>query len=95
MVVAPELLSGLNAEKLRELVTDLIAQVARNDQTISARNVQINALDQQIVSLDLSSSVQNFPRNSVQIFPGDQSNLTDFFLCLKRNESLPVSRISQ
>ena len=43
----------------------------------------------------LSSSVQNFPPNSVQIFPGDQSNLTDFFLCLKRNESFPVSRISQ
>ena len=56
MVVAPELLSGLNAEKLRELVTDLIAQVARNDQTISARNVQINALDQQIVSLDQTIS---------------------------------------
>ena len=56
MVVAPELLSGLNAEKLRELVTDLIAQVARNDQTISARNVQINALDQHIVSLDQTIS---------------------------------------
>jgi transposase len=56
MVVAPELLSGLNTEKLRELVTDLIAQVARNDQTISARNVQINALDQQIVSLDQTIS---------------------------------------
>jgi transposase/polyhydroxyalkanoate synthesis regulator phasin len=52
MVVAPELLSGLNAEQLRELVTDLIAQVARNDQEISARNVQINTLDQQIASLD-------------------------------------------
>jgi hypothetical protein len=43
----------------------------------------------------LSSSVQNFPRNSVQNFPVDQLNLTDFFLCLNRNESLPVSRISQ
>jgi len=56
MVVAPELLSGLNAEQLRELVTDLIAQVARNDQEISARNVQINALDQQIASLDQTIS---------------------------------------
>ena len=52
MVVAPELLSDLNAEQLRELVTDLIAQVARNDQEISARNQQIDALDQQITSLD-------------------------------------------
>ena len=56
MVVAPELLSGLNAEQLRELVTDLIAQVAHNDQEISARNLQINALDQQIASLDQTIS---------------------------------------
>ena len=56
MVVAPELLSGLNAEQLRELVTDLIVQVARNDQEISARNLQINALDQQIASLDQTIS---------------------------------------
>ena len=56
MVVAPELLSGLNAEKLRELVTDLITQVARKDQAISARNLQINALDQQITSLDQTIS---------------------------------------
>ena len=56
MVVATELLSGLNAEQLRELVTDLIAQVARNDQAISARNLQINALDQQIASLDQTIS---------------------------------------
>ena len=52
MVVEPELLSDLNAEQLRELVTDLIAQVARNDQQISARNQQISALDQQITSLE-------------------------------------------
>ena len=52
MVIEPELLSDLNAEQLRELVTDLIAQVARNDQEISARNQQIEALDQQISSLD-------------------------------------------
>lgn len=56
MVVAPELLSGLNADQLRELVTDLIAQVARNDQEIGARNLQINALDQQIASLDQTIS---------------------------------------
>ena len=56
MVVAPELLSGLNADQLRELVTDLIAQVARNDQEIVASNLQINALDQQIASLDQTIS---------------------------------------
>ena len=52
MVVEPELLSDLNAEQVRELVTDLIAQVARNDQEISTRNQQIDALDQQITSLE-------------------------------------------
>jgi hypothetical protein len=59
MVVTPELLSGLNAEQLRELARDLIAQVASRDQTISAREQQIDAhnlhidtLDQQITNLD-------------------------------------------
>jgi hypothetical protein len=42
MVVAPELLSGLNAEKLRELVTDLIAQVARNDQAIQSIQLSLS-----------------------------------------------------
>ena len=59
MVVAPELLSGLNAKQLREVARDLIAQVASRDQTISARDQQIDAhnlhidtLDQQITNLD-------------------------------------------
>jgi transposase len=59
MVVAPELLAGLNAKQLRELARDLIAQVASRDQAISARdqqidehNLHIDALDQQITSLD-------------------------------------------
>ena len=59
MVIAPELLSGLNAKQLRELARDLIAQIANRDQSIHARNLQIvernlhiNALDQQITSLD-------------------------------------------
>lgn len=63
MVVALELLSSLNAKQLRELVTDLIAQVSRNDQEIRARglqiderNLHINALDQQIASLDQTIS---------------------------------------
>ena len=34
MVVAPELLSGLNAEQLRELARDLIAQIANRDKSI-------------------------------------------------------------
>ncbi len=63
MVVAPELLSSLNAKQLRELVTDLIEQVSRNDQEIRARDLQIdernlhiNTLDQQIASRDQTIS---------------------------------------
>jgi transposase len=59
MVVAPESLPGLNAKQLRELVTDLIAQAARNDLQIRAldvqigeRNLHIHALDQQIAGFD-------------------------------------------
>ena len=59
MVVAPESLPGLNAKQLREIVTDLIAQAARNGQEIRVRGVQIDecnlhihALDQQIASKD-------------------------------------------
>ena len=58
MVVAPELLSGLNAKQLRELARDLIAQIANRDQAISARELriserelQISERDQQIASL--------------------------------------------
>ena len=45
MVVAPELLSGLNAKQLRELARDLIAQIANRDK-------QITGLDQSILSKD-------------------------------------------
>jgi len=45
MVVAPELLSGLNAKQLRELARDLIAQIASRDK-------QITGLDQSILSKD-------------------------------------------
>ena len=41
MVVAPELLSGLNAEQLRELARDLIAQVASRDQQIVSKDREI------------------------------------------------------
>lgn len=43
----------------------------------------------------LSISIQNFPGNSVQKFPVAQVLFTAFLRCLKRNESLPVSRMSQ
>lgn len=43
----------------------------------------------------VSISTQNFPGNSVQKFPVDQVLFTAFLRCLKRNESLPVSRMSQ
>ncbi|WP_114968179.1 IS66 family transposase [Rhodoferax ferrireducens] len=56
MVVAPEILSGLNAEQLRELTRDLIAQVARNDLQISQHEIQIRERDQQIASLDQTIS---------------------------------------
>ena len=56
MVVAPELLSGLNAKQLRELARNLIAQVACRDQAISARELQISERDQQIASLDQTIS---------------------------------------
>ena len=63
MVVAPESLPGLNAKQLRELVTDLIAQAARNDLQIRAldvqideRNLHIHALDEQIAGLDKTIS---------------------------------------
>ena len=52
MVVAPELLSSLNAEQLRELARDLIAQVTSRDQAISERDQQIAGLDQTLSSKD-------------------------------------------
>lgn len=45
--------------------------------------------------MKLSNSVEKFPGNSVQKFPVAQAFFTAFFRCLKRKESLPVSRISQ
>ena len=53
MVVAPESLSSLNAEQLRELARDLIAQVARQDAQITHSDHQIYQLDHQIGELDL------------------------------------------
>ena len=63
MIVAPALLSGLNAKQLRELASDLIAQVARNDLQISQHEIQIRERDQQIASLDqtISSKDREIP----------------------------------
>jgi len=59
MVVAPESLTRLNAEQLRELASHLIAKVARqgaqitrSDQQIGERDLQIASLDQAIASKD-------------------------------------------
>jgi transposase len=56
MVVAPESLSSLNAEQLRELARDLIEQVARQDAQITQSDHQIGELDLQIASLDQAIS---------------------------------------
>jgi transposase len=52
MVVAPESLSNLNAEQLRELARDLIAQVALQDAQITCSDQQIASLGQTITSKD-------------------------------------------
>ena len=39
--MAPELLSGLNAEQLRELARDLIAQIAHRDQSLINKDREI------------------------------------------------------
>ncbi|MBC7702554.1 MAG: DDE-type integrase/transposase/recombinase [Rhodoferax sp.] len=43
----------------------------------------------------VSNSAQYFPPNSVQNIPVQPPSFGCFFLCLKRKESFPVSRISQ
>ena len=44
---------------------------------------------------NLSISVEEFPGNSVQKFPVSHAGFGCFLRCLKRKESLPVSRMSQ
>ena len=95
MVVAPESLPGLNAKQLREIVTDLIAQAARNDLQIRAldvqideRNLHIHALDEQIAGLDktISSKDREILYRQAKI---DQ--LTHEMAVLKRLASLAVA----
>ena len=52
MVIAPELLSDLNAKQLRELARDLIAQIASRDHAISGLDQRIANLNQTITSKD-------------------------------------------
>lgn len=56
---------------------------------------RLNEQDYIALIPQLSNSVEKFPGNSVQKFPVAQAFFTAFFRCLKRKESLPVSRISQ
>ena len=49
MVVAPELLSDLNAEQLRELARDLIAQISNRDQQIAGLGQTISSKDREIL----------------------------------------------
>ena len=49
MVVAPELLSDLNAEQLRELARDLIAQISNRDQQIASLDQAISSKDREIL----------------------------------------------
>jgi len=56
MVVAPELLSSLNAQQLRELARDLIAQVASRDHQIAGLGQAISSLDLTIANLDQTIS---------------------------------------
>jgi transposase len=51
MVVAPELLSSLNAKQLRELARDLIAQISNKDREILYRQAKIDQLTHEMTVL--------------------------------------------
>ena len=50
MVIAPESLSNLNAQELREIVTGLMARITEHDRQITQRDAQIVQLDETIAS---------------------------------------------
>ena len=52
MVAAPESLSNLNAQELREIVTGLMARITEHDRQITQRDAQIGQLDETIASKD-------------------------------------------
>ena len=52
MVVAPESLSSLSAQELREIVTGLMERITEHDRQITQRDAQIGQLDETIASKD-------------------------------------------
>ena len=80
MVVAPESLSGLNAEQLRELACDLIAQIASRDQTISSKDREILYRQTKIDQLTHEMAVLKrwkFGRSREQLDAGQASLLDE------------------
>jgi polyhydroxyalkanoate synthesis regulator phasin len=80
MVVAPESLSGLNAEQLRELARDLIAQIANRDQTISSKDREILYRQTKIDQLTHEMAVLKrwkFGRSREQLDAGQASLLDE------------------
>ena len=57
MVVAPESLSSLSAQELREMVTGLMARVTWHDRQVTPRDAQIGQLDETIASKDREMAV--------------------------------------
>ena len=52
MVIAPESLSSLSAQELREIVTGLVERITERDRQITQRDAQIGQLDETIASKD-------------------------------------------
>ena len=82
------------AQHKQSISNPLIAQSSRR-RDLSRRPLTPPYVRFRIRRFRLSISIQNFPGNSVQKFPVAQVLFTAFLRCLKRNESLPVSRMSQ
>lgn len=80
MVVAPELLPGLNAKQLRELARDLIAQIAKRDQTICNQDREILHRQAKIDQLTHEMAVLKrwkFGRSREQLDAGQASLLDE------------------
>ena len=52
MVIAPESLTNLSAQELREMVTALMARITEHDRQITQRDAQIGQRDETIASKD-------------------------------------------
>jgi transposase len=80
MVVAPESLSNLNAEQLRELASDLLAQIANLGQTISSKDAEILYRQAKIDQLTHEMAVLKrwkFGRSREQLDAGQASLLDE------------------